>query len=36
LPGFGKLVKQKRKAHTGFNPKMGQSLISVDWDPFWP
>jgi nucleoid DNA-binding protein len=21
LPGFGKLVKQKRKARTGFNPK---------------
>ena len=24
LPGFGKLVKQKRKARTGFNRKMGQ------------
>ena len=26
LPGFGKLVKQKRKARTGFNPKMQQRL----------
>src|SRR5216684_2822225 len=24
LPGFGKLVKQKRKARTGFNPKTQQ------------
>ena len=23
LPGFGKLVKQKRKARTGINPKLG-------------
>ena len=22
LPGFGKLVKQKRKARTGFNPRI--------------
>jgi DNA-binding protein HU-beta len=26
LPGFGKLVKQRRKARTGFNPKMQQRL----------
>jgi len=26
LPGFGKLVKQKRKARTGFNPKMQQKI----------
>jgi DNA-binding protein HU-beta len=26
LPGFGKLVKQKRKARTGFNPKTQQRL----------
>src|SRR4030081_3604335 len=26
LPGFGKLVKQKRKARTGFNPKMHQKI----------
>jgi DNA-binding protein HU-beta len=26
LPGFGKLVKQKRKARTGFNPKTQQKL----------
>jgi DNA-binding protein HU-beta len=26
LPGFGKLVKQKRKARTGFNPKTGAKI----------
>jgi DNA-binding protein HU-beta len=26
LPGFGKLVKQKRKARTGFNPKAQQNI----------
>ena len=26
VPGFGKLVKQKRKARTGFNPKTQQKL----------
>jgi nucleoid DNA-binding protein len=26
LPGFGKLVKQKRRAHTGFNPKTQQKI----------
>jgi Bacterial DNA-binding protein len=26
LPGFGKLVKQKRKACTGFNPKTQQKI----------
>ena len=26
LPGFGKLVKQKRKACTGFNPKKQQKI----------
>src|SRR6202048_2255206 len=26
LPGFGKLVKQKRKARTGFNPKTRQKI----------
>jgi DNA-binding protein HU-beta len=26
LPGFGKLVKQKRKARTGFNPKTKQKI----------
>lgn len=26
LPGIGKLVKQKRKARTGFNPKTGQKI----------
>src|SRR6516225_647315 len=26
LPGFGKLVKQKRKARTGFNPKTQQNI----------
>jgi DNA-binding protein HU-beta len=26
LPGFGKLVKQNRKARTGFNPKTQQRL----------
>ena len=26
LPAFGKLVKQKRKARTGFNPKTQQRL----------
>jgi DNA-binding protein HU-beta len=26
LSGFGKLVKQKRKAHTGFNPKTQQKI----------
>ena len=26
LPGFGKLVKQKRKARTGFNPKTQHKL----------
>ena len=28
LPGFGKLVKQKRKARTGFNPN---GLIPQKW-----
>ena len=26
LPSFGKLVKQKRKARTGFNPKTQQKM----------
>ena len=26
LPGFGKMVKQKRKARTGFNPKTQQKI----------
>src|ERR1700740_2784335 len=26
LPGFGKLVKQKRKARNGFNPKTGAKI----------
>ena len=26
VPGFGKLVKQKRKARTGFNPKTHQKI----------
>ncbi len=26
LPGFGKLVRQKRKARTGFNPKTQQKM----------
>jgi DNA-binding protein HU-beta len=26
LPGFGKLVKQKRKARTGFNPKTQERI----------
>lgn len=26
IPGIGKLVKQKRKARTGFNPKTGQKI----------
>jgi DNA-binding protein HU-beta len=26
LPGFGKLVKQKRKARTGINPKTGEKI----------
>ena len=26
LPGFGKLVKQKRKARMGFNPKTQQKI----------
>jgi DNA-binding protein HU-beta len=26
LPGFGKLVKQKRKARTGFNPQTQQRI----------
>jgi DNA-binding protein HU-beta len=26
LPGFGKLVKQKRKTRTGFNPKTQQRI----------
>jgi DNA-binding protein HU-beta len=26
LPGFGKLVKQKRKARIGFNPKTQQKI----------
>ena len=26
LPGFGKLVKQKRKARTGFNPNIQQKI----------
>src|SRR5208282_4048352 len=26
LPGFGKLVKQKRKARNGFNPKTQQKI----------
>jgi DNA-binding protein HU-beta len=26
LPGFGKFVKQKRKARTGFNPKTQQKI----------
>jgi DNA-binding protein HU-beta len=26
LPGFGKLVKQKRKARRGFNPKTQQKI----------
>jgi DNA-binding protein HU-beta len=26
LPGFGKLVKQKRKARTGINPKTQEKI----------
>jgi len=26
LPGFGKLLKQKRKARTGFNPKTQEKI----------
>ena len=26
LPGFGKLIKQKRKARTGINPKRQQKI----------
>ncbi len=26
LPGFGKLVKQKRKTRSGFNPKTRQKI----------
>jgi DNA-binding protein HU-beta len=26
IPGFGKLVKKKRKARTGFNPKTQQKI----------
>jgi DNA-binding protein HU-beta len=26
IPGIGKLVKQKRKARTGFNPKTGEKI----------
>ena len=26
LPGFGKLVKQKRKARTGFNPRTQEKI----------
>jgi DNA-binding protein HU-beta len=26
LPGFGKLVKQKRKARTGFNPRTKEKI----------
>jgi DNA-binding protein HU-beta len=26
LPGFGKLVKEKRRARTGFNPKTQQKI----------
>ena len=26
MPGFGKLVKQKRKVRTGFNPKTQQKI----------
>jgi DNA-binding protein HU-beta len=26
VPGFGKLVKQKRKARTGFNPSTKQKI----------
>ena len=26
MPGFGKLVKQKRKARVGFNPKTQQKM----------
>jgi len=26
VPGFGKLVKQKRKARVGFNPKTQQKI----------
>ena len=33
LPGFGKLVKQKRKARTGFNPKT-QQKIKIPFVPF--
>ena len=40
LPGFGKLVKQKRKARTGFNPKdatedqdSSQDRRQISWKP---
>src|ERR1700746_3077704 len=32
LPGFGKLVKQKRKARTGFNPKTQQKIKNCSQD----
>ena len=47
LPGFGKLVKQKRKARAGFNPKTQQKIkipsrpssnfVSprLQWREFW-
>jgi nucleoid DNA-binding protein len=32
LPGFGKLVKQKRKARTGFNPKTQEKIKDSSQD----
>ena len=32
LPGFGKLVKQKRKARMGFNPKTQQKIKESSQD----
>jgi DNA-binding protein HU-beta len=29
VPGFGKLVKQKRKARTGLNPKTQQTRLTL-------
>jgi DNA-binding protein HU-beta len=35
LPGFGKLVKQKRKARVGFNPKTQQTFTPAG-SPHFP
>jgi DNA-binding protein HU-beta len=35
LPGFGKLVKQKRRARTGFNPKTQQKMCMKGFPERW-